>query len=29
VRIAIVVLMIVYLAIFAPSGEKAFIYQQF
>lgn len=29
VRIAIVVLMIVYLAIFAPSGEKPFIYQQF
>ena len=29
VRIAIVVLMIVYLAIFASSGEKPFIYQQF
>lgn len=29
VRIAIVVLMIVYLAVFAPSGEKPFIYQQF
>jgi D-alanyl-lipoteichoic acid acyltransferase DltB (MBOAT superfamily) len=29
VRIAVVVLMIVYLVIFAPSGEKPFIYQQF
>jgi len=29
VRVGVVILMVLYLAIFAPSGEKAFIYLQF